>query len=275
MHAITVVAILAIIVAGTMGGLYVNELGSVKTVTLNQTLTENNVSTLTTTAIVPSILTITQTQTATNDIDYTTTQTDVVTTSSSTGVENSPSPIFELPQCLTIGAGNYVQGAGNSTYVNVLTITAWIFVTSLANNYQVIFSTNQRDVHNNYEFRYLSNGSIEFDYATMQGALFQVYMDSQTGAVIPNSWIFLAVTKDSLGNINFYVNGTQSGSTILGNSNIYFTVSGWAIGASNGGGFNDMNAYVNDVRVYNTNLNASQISAIYSSGIPSCQQTSA
>ncbi len=80
-----------------------------------------------------------------------------------------------------------MQGAGNSTYDNVLTITAWIYVTSLSNNYQVIFSTNQRNVHNNYEFRYLSNGSLEFNYATTQGAYFEDYMDSQSGVVTTNS----------------------------------------------------------------------------------------
>jgi len=164
-----------------------------------------------------------------------------------------------------------VQGAGNSTYDNVLTITAWIYVTSLSNDYQIIFSTNQRDVPNNYEFRYLSNGSLEFNYANTESELFEDHMDSQGDVVTTDSWLFLAVTKDSSGNINFYVNGTKSGATISGAPNIQFAVSGWAIGASNGGGSNDMSAFVNDVRVYNTDLNASQIFTIYSSGLSSCQ----
>lgn len=74
------IAILAIVSAGAMGGLYVNEMGSVKVVTLNQTLTQDEITTTTATSFVPLIAT--QTQTTTNTVSDTTTSiyTDLVPT---------------------------------------------------------------------------------------------------------------------------------------------------------------------------------------------------
>jgi hypothetical protein len=80
LHSTSVVAVLAIIIAGTMGGLYVNTVSSVNTVTLNQMLKENDVTTITTTTLMKSISiqtqTQTQTETTTNEVNQTTIETD-------------------------------------------------------------------------------------------------------------------------------------------------------------------------------------------------------
>jgi len=115
----------------------------------------------------------------------------------------------------------------------------------------------------NYIFRLKSNGEIGLGYHDTGGSFNGDVLS--TGTISTGVWSHIIVTHDdSTGQIDFYINGSASGTSSLSNS----PKNGSApltIGAGGRGG-NHFAGDMDDVRIYNKPLSDTEASNLYNSG---------
>ncbi len=126
---IEAVAVVALIIAGTMSGLYINAVNSTKTITTTQTYTEN-CGTTTSTSFLPLIGTQTVSATTTSFVPLFVTQT-ITTTQYSDTAPNATTTVYKIATqtvtVTTIPSTNSTcpifQGAGNPSNCVPITIS--------------------------------------------------------------------------------------------------------------------------------------------------------
>ncbi len=176
---------------------------------------------------------------------------------------NATGSLQNSPTWTTGKVGNAISFASSSSqYIKiprfpaegVTTWTAWIYPTSFANSPDIM--SEQCAGANGYFMQIKSNGSLEFGYQCLQsGALV-----GPGGSLTLNTWNHVAATINGSA-VNLYINGVLNYSS---------TISATATNAAQEldiGGKNDgyFNGYMDDVRIYNRALSASEVSALYNS----------
>ena len=153
---------------------------------------------------------------------------------------------------------------------NGLSVSAWIKTNTSALQRQIAgdsypnsggawFGYTLEDYANNYYRFYVENSANP----TSGG---MVYVQNTAGSVPPNKWTHLVGTYDGAGNLRMYVNGILNNSTASSTvSTINASTRRFMIGASDNGtactGF--YNGSIDDVRVYNRALSATEIEEFY------------
>ena len=135
-----------------------------------------------------------------------------------------------------------------------ITITAWIRPTSLrAGAPRIVDNTKTR-------FYVSSASRVSFSSDGATGVI------SGNNVPLNGKWQFVAVTRTAAGVANFYANGVPSGTANL-NSGTPTAGSNVAIGGISGGPTsNPFEGSMDDVRVYNRVLSASEITQLYNLG---------
>lgn len=149
-------------------------------------------------------------------------------------------------QCVSVGYTLPDQG----------TIALWYYVRSYY-NYHTIFD-NSVDP-DDWEMWIYSDGRLRFRADNGSGDV-TYDLDNLNGT---NHWYHIAVSWDRTGSATLYVNGTARGSDAIGawvNPGATFYV-----GGGNNGDLHTGDGIVDDVRIYNTELAASDIRALFGS----------
>jgi hypothetical protein len=115
-----------------------------------------------------------------------------------------------------------------------------------------------------FEFR-IEDGGRRLQFLHQQGGVDDTVGYSSTGTVNSGSWSHVAVTAVNGAAVNFYINGAPAGTAAHGGNFGSFTTSPLYIG--NRGDFptstTPFDGLIDDVRVYNEELTAAQIQALF------------
>jgi hypothetical protein len=176
---------------------------------------------------------------------------------SSTGGVGSGKAVYlanEANVALVNAASNYMTA--NMTFSTVMTISMWIYATAFVNSQSYVFYTN-------------GAGFVGFGLgfsSVIGGTINGVGWTTTTPAKI-NTWYHctLVATTGTPGSLLLYVNGAYIGSlsgnfTVASNTSILF-------GNVLTGGTNPFAGYIDDFRIYNRALSASEVSGIYNASI--------
>jgi len=167
------------------------------------------------------------------------------------------------------GAGNYLRYTIPSITptTSLSTITCWLNISTFANYEDIIGISTGSGAANYIEIATSSAGTIYISSAK------EASSSIGTSAVTASKWYNIACVINA-GNISGYLNGVSFGSFATTESTSFTNM---FVATVNG--FNGFNGSVQDLRVYNTALTATQIQGIYNSkGIPptgTLQQVSA
>ncbi len=147
-------------------------------------------------------------------------------------------------------------GIPASLQLQTFTLTAWIDAVNNNATRAMFGGSGWGDGY--YEFRDNSANDLEL---LKQG---QVSIGSSASTVPAGTWVFVAVTYDSNGNYVFYINGTAVGSGTNKQTFSYGTDH-----EQLGKGYDGVeyfNGAMQDMRVYNRALSASEIKSLYNAG---------
>jgi len=161
------------------------------------------------------------------------------------------------------GTTDYVDlGTGiNSLITNQITVTAWVKVTA-SDDISIVVAGQYSDI-------------TEKDFALFpyQSAGGQVYFDVGNGTVSGRAtsnagyalgnWFLIVGTYDG-SNVRIYYNGVIGATVGTLTGNISFSGDSIKIGKQSGGSF--FNGSIDDVRIYNRALTASDVAALYQAG---------
>ncbi len=156
------------------------------------------------------------------------------------------------------GSNNYVN-AGNPATLNItsnITIAAWVNETDCA-HHEIIDKWGS----GGYLFNMFS-GCVPSLYAT--GGTFSKANTwiTATSSIVTGTWYQVAVTYDG-SNVAFYINGVPAGSTAATGA---WNTSNATLGIGQNRAANWFSGLIDDVRIYNRTLSASEISAMYNGG---------
>ena len=159
----------------------------------------------------------------------------------------------------SFNGSNYLN-AGNSSTLNpsIITITAWIKIKTIAANNNTILVRGGADY--SFETNNIGGGNETLAFYLNGYNAFR----GNTG-LTRNKWNFVAVSYDpnlASQNIKFYLNGVPDGTSVT-SSPMVSTANYITIGARGGGA---ANFNLDDVRVYNRALSASEIQQLYTQG---------
>ena len=168
--------------------------------------------------------------------------------------------IGKIGQALSFdGADDYVDTADIDFAAGNFTLSAW-FKTSVLKDQRIL--SKYSAVNNQIWLMVLNDGTLEA--GVYDGTSWRVATDPSSRS--NNMWHHVAMDVTT-SNIIFYVNGAQVGSDVHDNS---FPVnnSTWNIGRNNDG-TEYFNGAIDDVRIYNRALSASEIKRLYNIGAAS------
>lgn len=171
-------------------------------------------------------------------------------------IKGTTSVSGKLGQALSFnGTSDYIYvKSNNSLQVSVFTYSAWVKPTG-ATDRAIIGGEGTAPpefrINGNNTLSLLKQNNFEFP--------------SSSGTVTNDVWSHVAVTYDALGNYVYYINGVASGS---GTSLQTFDYSGGKlnIGQQSSGSAESFNGVLDDVRIYNRVLQATDISQLYTLG---------
>ena len=169
---------------------------------------------------------------------------------------NESTPSYSNTYSVDLDGTNDYMVASQNSAINItgsVTLSAWIKLDSLG-SFQGIISKRSGS-NTNYQF-YIRNTNVLSFY---EGST--VINDS--GSLTSGSWIHVAVVVNG-SSVSFYRNGslTSTGS----GANVSSNTVDLTIGEINGASF--LNGKVDECAVFDTALSASDITAIYNSGVP-------
>jgi large repetitive protein len=171
------------------------------------------------------------------------------------------------PTRITRGNGKALELSGTAQYVTVpdhaslditgaITLAAWVRLDVLATTY--VIKKAAQDVTNGYELGLASTGRpfLRFN----QAASLDTYRVNATTILPTNgTWAHVAGTYDGT-TMRVYVNATQEG-TLTTSPTI--TTNNIALGlGAEGGGFRPLDGAIDDLRIYNRALSATEITAL-------------
>jgi len=185
---------------------------------------------------------------------------------------NNPGTLQNSPTWTTgqiAGALNFV--AASSQYVDMgisstlspssaITVSAWINASSFPNAQNDVV---ERGVTNFYELGVTSTGKMSIWVAL--NAVNSHYSGTGTYTLLAGKWYHVAFTYDSVNGLKGYVNGLLDGSDVafgtMSGSNHPFTIGAFTFFSNR-----YFNGKIDDVRVYNRALSATDIARLYTAG---------
>ena len=161
------------------------------------------------------------------------------------------------------GSGSFVTiGDLNLSSANGLTVTAWIDGPSYGNQKQIVTRDNS-GVSRHWQFRIESNNKLNLIRFDSSNTLCANFLGATT--LTHNVRHFVAFTFDSSAGSVIYLNGEADGTDSNTTANNSGTGTDILIGArrSSGAIFNSLDAGVQNCRVYDRALSASEIATLY------------
>ena len=155
----------------------------------------------------------------------------------------------KLGQALSFNGSTYVDmGTGMAGTFPAMTISAWVKPSSFASWRAIVQTANTGD-----KALYLQSNYLQFYSAC-----------NSTGTVSPSVWTHVVATVDGSDNIIYYINGSSSGGCHSASSPRvveYLHISGINTGDSE-----NFVGSIDDVRVYNRALSATEVAQLYTLG---------
>jgi len=140
-----------------------------------------------------------------------------------------------------------------------ISIAAWVYLTAMTDNRDV-FATNG-EINNNRVGIFHSRSGLDRGFTARAGS---VDVNAGQNASI-NQWYHVVGTVSSGGTVTLYVDGASEGSDTGGS--LSSTNNDFVIGSDQESGRDyEVNGYVDDVKVYDKELTATEVSNLYSSG---------
>ncbi|MCL5017379.1 MAG: LamG domain-containing protein [Patescibacteria group bacterium] len=174
----------------------------------------------------------------------------------------------KVGSCLQFnGSNNAVDvGSGSSldmSSVNKMTFSMWVKPTS----YPVGSIVETLRQYNDFLMSWRGDSGGFWQIGITQSNSTKAVVQSATSATIPiNTWTFVSMTADG-SYVRLYINGTFFGLTTydgtLGNIGGYSTI----IGAYRNDGSRSFPGLIDDVRIYNRALSASEVAQLYNSAV--------
>ncbi len=178
----------------------------------------------------------------------------------------------KMSYCLSFSGGNWVVVQDPSSGVldptSQYTLSAWIRYATTT-GYGFIISKSSGGSGGGYElFRNTGSGAIRFSSCDVSGNCGGGYFDITTPlGYNDGGWHQVVATVATGSTANIYVDGTlvkQSGTVTQNNVQNSYNLFIGARGQSGGNGFN---GFIDDVRIYNRALSASEIKLFYNSSV--------
>ncbi len=178
----------------------------------------------------------------------------------SSGLQVNPQPVRgKIGQALRFDGTDDTVGVNDSSSLELddyITASAWVYPTNSLNSYRMIIVKRGACSTVNYEF-YTFNGELRFFLGNNE------YLTGYTLAL--NTWQYVAVTFDDTTNsLKFYVNGAEVNSqnaTDAMTANSEYILIGGVSGLCNA----FWQGSIDDVRIYNRVLSATEVRQIYDS----------
>ncbi len=145
------------------------------------------------------------------------------------------------------GSTNVDMGTGMAGTFPAMTISAWVNPSSFASWRAIVQTANAGD-----RALYLQDNHVQL-YSSC----------NSTGTVSSTGWTFVTATIDGSDNIIYYINGSSSGGCNSGSHRVveYLHISGINTGDSE-----NFVGSIDDVRVYNRALSATEVAQLYTLG---------
>lgn len=160
------------------------------------------------------------------------------------------------------GSTDHVN-CGNDPSVNItypITISSWIYPKGFS-SFNTIVGKRNNSSATNYVLRINSNTALSYYFAD---GSWRIYTKSYT--FNQNTWYHVVVTVDSNGNISFYVNGNNIGSSSTTYTPVT-TSNPLGIGSYRGDlAAEAFNGIIDDVRIYEGTIISAQIRKLYVEG---------
>lgn len=158
---------------------------------------------------------------------------------------------------ITLGTDlNLINGGSSATF------SAWVYLTEAGNNVQyTILSERGPSGQDNYQFAVM-NQKVTFNYWSNTN---EIIPGEPTQTINLNEWQFVSITYDGT-NAAYYHNGVKVGEysctgTIDNNSNTLY------IGTNSGPSTDPFKGDLDEIRIYNRALSASEIQTLYYNGV--------
>ncbi len=169
----------------------------------------------------------------------------------------------KVGSCLVFnGTNNYIEiDQGNNLLSENMTAAMWIYPTSWTHQTQTALLTSRASVYDGLLFFIYNQGNLHFDWGNGSDQF-----RWNTGYQPPlNTWTHIAIKRDSNGRY-LYVNGTlRSSTSIAGGPTTANTI--FRLGADTTANQYYYQGSMDDVRIYNRALSASEISQLYNSPV--------
>jgi len=170
------------------------------------------------------------------------------------------------------GVDDYVESNFNADNYSSLSVSGWIKATNPQADFNVIVSNHYRNdtaPYFQFVFRIDSNGKLQFRIGNSSNVIFSII---STTTIRDNSWHHFTGTYNGV-NLKIYIDGTLE-NTSSANGNLYATGNKTSIGSyidvTSGSEVTSSNflGNIDEVAVFNSELSASDVTAIYGSGVP-------
>ena len=178
-----------------------------------------------------------------------------------TGHKGTGAAYFNGSAWIDLTAADIAESSGTP---NSLTVTAWIYVTSLSPANAIFTKWDNTGLQRSWGFWHYSSGSSTLHFAHMQGSGATTTAYSNTGVVTTNTWMHVACVWDG-STVTFYKNGAAVGGGTNSNFNnpTKVTTANHQIGAQDAGTASTMKGRIDRVRLFNRGLSAAEVLAVY------------
>jgi len=159
---------------------------------------------------------------------------------------------------IDLGTTDFVQNN------NSLSISAWCYFEDLSTANPIVTKWNNSGIEESWWFGHYGGGSTTLHFAHRDSANNVTTSYSNTGAISENTWHHCVGVWGG-NTVTYYVDGTQVGTSTNSNfdSPTKTSNANIIIGAQNEGSVNLMNGKIDQVRMFNTALSASEVSDLY------------
>ena len=145
-----------------------------------------------------------------------------------------------------------------STFDNNFSVSLWFDINTIPSGGIISFITGQKD---NYFYCFLRDSDKKVETRVEIGGTGHVVKSSTTFSN-NSGWYHVSVTKSSTDGLKLYINGSLENSDATATGNVNSESSTSLLGAY-GGGFYYLDGKIDQVRIFNTVLPASAITALY------------
>ena len=178
-----------------------------------------------------------------------------------TGHKGTGAAYFNGSAFIDLTPADIAESAGTP---NSLTVTAWIYVTSLNPANAIFTKWNNTGLQRSWGFWHYAANSSTLHFAHMQNSGTTTTAYSNTGVVTTNTWIHVACVWDGP-TVTFYKNGVAAGGGTNSNFNnpTKVTTANHMMGAQDAGTASTMKGRIDKVRLFNRALTGPEVLSIY------------